>query len=110
MMTSTSVNQTIPITPPVVPPVDLVTELIDTLANTVEIGGSTVVGSEKSDNCETIVKRDYHNSIIDFFDLEENDIQDLVKNYESKRNSFECIAFGLTETRCLKGLMHWVQD
>ena len=105
-MTSTNVNQ--PISPnPLVTPV---TELIDILTNIVEIGGISVIASERKTNCETIVKRDFPNGIKDFFDLEENDIQDLVKFYESKRESTERIAFGLTATRRLKGLMHWVQD
>ena len=107
-MTSINVNQTIPIIPkPLVTPV---TELIDILANIVEIGGISVIESERTSNCETIVKRDFPNGITDFFDLEENDIQDLVKFYESKRESSERITFGLTSTRRLKGLMHWVQD
>ena len=88
-MTSTNVNQPIPI-----------------LANIVEIGGILVIDPEKISNCETIVKRDFPNGITDFFDLEERDIQDLVIFYESKRDSSERIAFGLTATRCLKGLMH----
>ena len=107
-MTSTNVNQTIPIIPnPLVIPV---TELIDILANIVEIGDISVIELERKINCETIVKRDFSNGITDFFDLEENDIQNLVKFYESKRESSERIAFGLTATRRLKGLMHWVQD
>ena len=76
-MTSTNVNQTVPIIPnPLVTPV---TELIDISANIVEIGGISVIESERKSNCETIVKRDFPNGITDFFDLEENDIQDLVK-------------------------------
>ena len=69
-----------------------------------------MIESERKSNCETIAKRDFSNGITDFFDLEENDIQDLEKFYESKRESSERIAFGLTATRRLKGLMHWVQD
>ena len=99
-----STNPTINISPnPLVTPV---TELIDILTNIVEIGGISVIESERKSNCETIVKRDFPNGITDFFDLEENDIQDLVKFYESKRESTERIAFGLTATRRLKGLMH----
>ena len=106
-MTSTNVNRPIPIIPPVVPPIDPVTELIDILANIIEIGGISVVDPERSRNYETIVKRDFPNVIIDFFDLEESDIQDLVKFCESKRDFFEHIAFGSTATRRLKGLMRW---
>ena len=107
-MTSTNVNQSIPIIPPVIPPVNPLKELIDILANIVEISGISVIDPERVDNCETRVKRDFPNSITDIFDLEESDIQDLVKFYESKRESSECITFGLTATRRLKGLMHWV--
>ena len=78
-MTSTNVNRPIPIIPPVVPPIDPVTELIDILANIIEIGGISVVDPERARNYETIVKRDFPSVIIDFFDLEESDIQDLVK-------------------------------
>ena len=103
-------NQPIPIIPPVVSPVDPVTELIDILGNTVKIGGISVVVLERVTNCKTIVKRDFHNGITDLFDLEESDIEDLVKCYESKRDSSERIAFGLTTTRRLKSLIRWVQD
>ena len=97
-MTSTNVNQPIPIIPPVNP----VTELIDILANIVEIGGISVIDHQRVGNYETIVKQDFPNCIT-FFDLEESDIQDLVKLYESKRDSSERIGFGLTATRRLKG-------
>ena len=105
-MTSTNVNQPIPIIPPGIPPVNPVTELIDILTNIVEIGGILVIDPERIDNCETIVKQDFPNGIIDFFDLEESDIQDLVNFYQSKRDSSERIVFGLTTTRRLKGLIH----
>ena len=97
-------------TPPVVPPVNPVTELIEIMANIVEIGGISVITQDRVKSCETIVKRDFPNGITDFSDLEEKYIQDLVKFYESKRDSSERIAFGLTVTRRMKGLMHWVQD
>ena len=103
-----STNQAIHINPnPLVTPV---TELIDILTNIVKNGGISVIASERESNREAIVKRDFPNGITDFFDLEENDIQDLVKFFESKRESSKRIAFGLTATRRLKGLMHWVQD
>ena len=102
-------NQPISIIPPVVPPVDPVTELIDILANIVEIVGISV-DLERVTNCKTIVKRDFPNGITDLFDLEESDVEDLVKFYESKRYSSERIAFGLTATRRLQSLIRWVQD
>ena len=102
-----STNQAIHINPnPLVTPV---TELIDILANIVEIGGISV-DLERVTNCKTIVKRDFPNGITDLFDLEESDIEDLVKCYESKRDSSERIAFGLTTTRRLKSLIRWLQD
>ena len=109
-MTSINVNHPIPIIPPVVPPVGPVTELIDILANIVEIGGISAVSPKRVTKCETIVKRDFPNGITYFFDFDESVIQDLVKFYKSKRDSFEHIAFGFTATRHLKGLMHYVQD
>ena len=91
------------------PPVTPITELIEIMANIVEIGDISVITQDGVKNCETIVKRDFPNGITDFSDLEEKDIQDLVKFYESKRDSSERIAFGLTTTRRMKGLMHWVK-
>ena len=98
------------ITPPIAPQFTPVTELIEIMANIVEIGGISVITQDRVKNCETIVKRDFPNGITDFSDLEEKDIQDLVKFYESKRDSSERIAFGLTAIRRMKGLMHWVKD
>ena len=80
------------------------------MANIVETGGISVITQDRVKNCETIVKRDFPNGITDFSDLEEKNIQDLAKLYESKRDSSERITFGLTATRRMKGLMHWVQD
>ena len=96
-------------TPPIAPQVTPVTELIEIMANIVEIGGISVITQDRVKKCEPIVKRDFPNGITDFSDLEEKDIQDLVKFYESKRDSSERIAFGLTATRRMKGLMHWVK-
>ena len=104
-MISTNVNQPIPIIPPIAPPVDPVTELINISTNIIEIGGISVVYPERVMNNETIVKRDFPDGVTDIFDLEESDIQDLVKFYESKRVSFERIVFGLTATRRLKCVM-----
>ena len=87
--------------PPAVLPVNPITELIEIMTYIVEIGG-------RVKNFETIVKRDFPNGITNFSDLEEKNTQDLVKLYESKRDSSERIAFGLTTTRRMKGLMHWV--
>ena len=47
---------------------------------------------------------------MNFLNLEERDITDLVTTYESKRDATIRITFGLTVTRRLKELLHWVQD
>ena len=101
-MTSTS--------PSVVSPLNPVTELIDIMANIVEIGGISIITQDRVKNCETIVKRDFPNGITDSSDLEEKYILDIVKFYESKRDSSERFAFGLTATRRMKGIMYWTQD
>jgi len=80
------------------------------MANIVEIDGISVITQDRVKNCETIVKRDFPNGITDLSDVKEKDIQDRVKFYESKRDTSERIDFGLTATRRMKGLMHWVQD
>ena len=47
---------------------------------------------------------------MNFLDLEEREITDLITTYESKRDIMKCITFGLAATRSLKGLLRWVQD
>ena len=106
----TSKKVMISTSPPVVLPVNPITELIEIMPYIVRIGGISVITQDRVNNFETIIKRDFPNGITDFFDLEEKDIQDFVKFYEFKRDSSERISFGLTTTRRMKGLMHWVQD
>ena len=61
-------------------------------------------------NSQNIANHNYPNSIMDFLDLEEEDITSLIHTYDNKRDPTERINFGLTATRHLKGLLRWVQD
>ena len=101
---------TIPPTAPIVPPVSPITQLINILINVVNVGGVSVDLIQQTNNCRIIAQQDFPDGILNFLDLEERDITDLVTAYESKRDTTERITFGLTATRRLKGLLHWVQD
>jgi len=101
---------TIPPTAPIVPPVSPITQLINILINVVNVGGVSVDLIQQTNNCRIIAQQDFPDGILNFLDLEERDISDLVIAYESKRDTTERINFGLTATRRLKGLLHWVQD
>ena len=90
------------------PPVNPIIQLISILVNIVNVCDISVDTIQQENNCQIIVQQDVPDGILNFLDFEERDITDLVTAYESKRDPTERINFGLTATRRLKGLLHWV--
>ena len=55
-----------------------------------------------------IQTQSFPNDLVDFLYLEESNIMDMIKNYESKREVNDCIIIGMIATRRLRNVLHWV--
>ena len=60
--------------------------------------------------CERIVKENFPSGLKEFRLMDEAELTSMVSDYERMRDAADRIRFGLTGTRRLKGLMHYVQD
>ena len=60
--------------------------------------------------CERIVKENFPSGLKEFKLMDEAELTSMVSDYERMRDATDRIRFGLTGTRRLKGLMHYVQD
>ena len=57
-----------------------------------------------------IIQDNFSRGLIDFISFKESDIDDMAKDYSSRRTQIERIHFGVIKMKRLKGVMHHIQD